>query len=481
MQIVTPSTGPTHPAVKSLGLITLLMGLAQLVITSDFSIISVALPTIGRDLQIAPALLPWIISANAITFAGFLIVGGRLTDIFGHRLCLLFGFVLFGVGSLLSALGQDIWTLIASRSLQGLGAAVISPASFSLIAAFLPEGKARHRALGVFGVMQGLSVIVGLVVGGFLTTRLGWRSVFFVNMPIVLVGLALAWRVLPKVVVDAVARRTIDFGGAVVIVVATGLLLSAASLLSEHGVGSPLGLGLLLASVAAFGLFVLIEARHPQPLLPLPMFSRRDLTVASLACMALIGAVGGLFVLSSVYMQSGLKLSAALSGLGMVPVAVATMAAGQVAPLLMKWWSLRTVALGGLALQIVGLALLALTAPHGSYFTSVAPFGFLATFGSTSAFIALMGLAVNDAPPNQQGAASALLFTAQQIGLPIGVTISLAVFTAAGTAAVGLDAYRAGFLAPAVIAAAGFCLVLLLIRRARLSVSQEQEVVPAGE
>ena len=448
--------------------IIFLMGLAQLVITSDFSLVSVALPTIGRDLAVAPALLSWVVSANATVFAGFLIIGGRLTDAIGHRRALGLGLLLFAAGSLLSALSGGIWMLLGARALQGLGAALVSPASFSLIHAFLPEGPARHRALGVFAVMQGLSVIVGLVIGGFLTTTIGWRSVFFLNLPIVAACLALTATVLPRGASTSAAKALGDIGGAVLIAATTGLLLSALTNLGRHGLTSGPGLALLGAAVVGFLAFFLIEARHPSPLIPPRLLAAPGLVGGGLAVMGLIAGFGGMFVLLSLYLQDGLHVSAAATGLRMTPVAMATMAAGSCAPLVMRRWRLSTVAMTGLGLEFAALLLLASVAPLGSYFTAVAPLVFVAVFASTTAFMALMGLALAAVAPEEQGAASGLLFTGQQIGLPAGVAITLAVLQAIpATADTPLAAYGRAFLVPATLVALGLAAVYLLARPPR--------------
>lgn len=445
--------------------ITLLMGLAKLVITADFSLVGIALPTIGRDLEIRPALLSWVVSANATVYAGFLIIGGRLTDAFGHRRVLGLGLLVFAAGSLLSALSGGIGMLIVARAVQGLGAALVSPASFSLINTFLPEGPARRRAFGVFAVMQGLSVIIGLVLGGFLTTVVGWRSVFFLNLPIVVACLALTAAVLPRGAPTATKGAFDNLGGAMLIVASTGVLLAALSNLGEHGLGSALGLILLAAAVAGFLGFFALEARHPSPLIPPGVLRDAGVRCAGLAVLALIAGFGGLFVLLSLYLQNGLEVSAATTGVSMTPIAFATMAAGACAPALMKRWPLRTVAMAGLMLEVVALALLAAAAPAGDYL-AVAPLAFLAVFGSVTAFVALMALALAVVPADQQGAASGLLFTGQQIGLPAGVVISLVVFQALPNAPADgpLAAYGRAFLAPALLVALGLAAVAIVIR-----------------
>ena len=455
-------TPPAEPG--RIRAIIFLMGLAQLVITSDFSIISVVLPTIGRQLGIAPTLLSWVVSANAVTFAGFLIVGGRLTDAIGHRRCLWWGLVVFGAGSLLSGFSLNIWTLIGTRALQGLGAAMISPASFSLINTFVPEGPPRHRALGLWGTMQGLSVILGLVLGGALTTTLGWRSVFFLNLPVVGVCLALTAAVLPRMPRGLAVSGLDDLGGAALITCSTGLLLLGLSMSAAHGLVSAPGGGALLLALAGFAAFLAIESRHASPLVPLDLLRSRALVGGCLAGMGLLGAVGAIFILTSRYLQLGLKFSAAMSGVGMVPIALATIIAGQCAPAAMRRWSLRSIAIAGLLLQITGLLLFALMAPAGDYLQSVAPFVFAATFGSTFAFMAIMGLAVSEVRADRQGTASAILFATQQIGLPLGVALAMAALAAGEVARGEFAAIGGGLAVAALLAALGLGVVLAMFR-----------------
>lgn len=454
------------PAPVRIVAITLLMGLAKLVITADFSLVGIALPTIGRDLGIQPALLSWVVSANATAYAGFLIIGGRLSDAIGHRRALGLGLLLFAAGSLLSALSGGIWMLIAARAVQGLGAALVSPAAFSLINTFLPDGSARRRALGVFAVMQGLSVIIGLVLGGFLTTTVGWRSVFFLNLPIIAACLALTVSALPRSAAAAAKGTLDDVGAAILLATATGVLLAALSNLGAHGIASTLGLALLAAAVAGFLAFFRLEARRPSPLIAPGLLHDANLRGGALGVLALIAGFGGLFVLLSLYLQNGLSVSAAATGVSMTPIAFATMAAGACAPVVMKRWSLRTVAVAGLALEVAALTLLAAAAPFGDYLSAVAPLVFLAVFGSVTAFMALMALALAAVPADQQGAASGLLFTGQQIGLPAGVVVTLAVFEAFPAAATdrALAAYGRAFLVPALLVALSLLAVAVLAR-----------------
>lgn len=263
------------------------------------------------------------------------------------------------------------------------------------------------------------------------------------------------------------ARTLDDVVGPQLIAGSTGLLLYALSFLGEHGLSSPRGLGLLAAALTGFAGFFLRQARHPSPLMPLDVFRIENPTDGTLALMALIAGFGGYFVLTSLYLQNGLHVSATVAGLGMAPISLATMAAGPCAPVLMKRLSLRTLALCGLALEVAALLALALAAPFGQYALVMAPLAFVAVFGSTSAFVALMSLVLSKTPAETQGAASGLLFTAQQIGLPIGVVITLAVFSAlpAGAGEEPLQAYGRAFLVPVVMLALSLAAILMLTRK----------------
>ena len=309
-----------------------LVGLTQLVMTTDFSIVSVALPSIARDLHLTPTALAWIISAGAVPGAGLLILAGRAADIFGQRRCMLVGLTVFTVGSLGAAFAPSFAVIVVARGLQGLGGAILAPANFSLINTLVPEGPPRHRALGVFGVMQGLSLVIGLMLGGFLTTQFGWRSVFLINPVIVVLAIFLTLRAVPPA--QTRVDRNVDILGAILITVGAAATLTAVSLMGRSGV-TGLSAALLVIGLTAFVGFFFVEARAKSPLAPLSIFGRRNFVAANLVGACLLAGVGGLFVLTSLFMQTGLKFSARDSGLGMMPYAAAVMLAGQVAPWLL--------------------------------------------------------------------------------------------------------------------------------------------------
>lgn len=444
-------------------LVIFLMGLTALIVTTDFSIVAVALPSIGRDLHIPPASLSWVISAAALTGGGFLILAGRAADILGQRRCLLIGLTLFSVGSVGSALSPDLTVLIGARALQGLGGAILAPANFSLINTLVPEGAPRRQAMGVFGIMQGLSLVIGLLVGGFLTTHLGWRSVFLLNPPIAALAIAITLRAVPPKAAAA-TDRGVDWIGALLIIIGMALVLSAVSMMGREGWTAVRPLSLLAVGLIAFALFFLAESRARAPLAPLSMFARRNFAPANLILLLHLAGVGGVFVLLNLYMQTGLKMSAVQSGLGMMPYAASVMAAGQVAAPIMARFSHRAIVFAAFGFYAVGLGFLALLSLEPNYWLAIALGSVVVGFGGTTAFMALMADATADIPAPQQGAASAVLFTSQQIGVPLGASVALSVLGLAVGG--GLDAFKDAYFVLAALVALALVVALLTLRPA---------------
>lgn len=454
--------GPNYP------LIIFLIGLIQLSVTIDLSIVTVALPTIGRQLRIPPASLSWVISAGALAGGGLLVLAGRAADIFGQRLCLLIGLTLFAAGSAGAALSPGLPVLIGARALQAVGGAILGPANFSLINTLLPEGAHRRRALSVFGVMQGLSLVIGLLIGGTLTTQLGWRAVFLLNPPLCVLAIVLTLIVVPKFV--AVERRTeaVDWLGAALITVSMALVLLAVSMMGREGWTAPRPLAMLAAGVVGFGLFFVAEGRASAPLAPLSLFGRRNFAAANIILLLVIAGVGGVFVLLNLYMQAGLKMTAMQSGLGMMPYAAAVMLSGQALAPLMARVPHRMIVIGGFGLFFLGLVMLALLGAQPNYWVAVALGSVVIAFGTTAGFMVLMADATSDIPPLQQGAATAVLLTSQAIGFPLGTALVLSVIGFAGPAA-GLAAFRSAYLVLAAMVFVAFAISLLTLRSADAS------------
>lgn len=423
-------------------LVIFLVGLTQLIVTIDFSIVTVALPSIGRQLRLAPGALSWVISAGALAGGGVLILAGRAADLFGQRRCLLAGLTVFAVGSLAAAGSPQLPVLIAARALQGLGGAILGPANFSLINVLVPQGAPRRTAMGVFGLMQGVSLIIGLLIGGALTTHFGWRSVFLLNPPLALLAVVLTLTCVPKAQSAARLDRDTDWLGAVLVTIAMALLLLGVSAMGRAGWRPP---AMLLGGIVAFGLFFVAEGRARAPLAPLSMFRRRNYAVANVMMPLLLVAVGGVFVLLSVYMQTSLKMTAMQSGLGMMPYAAAVMVSGQALAPLMARLPNRVIVFAACGLFVLGIGLLAVLSLQPDYWIAIALGSVVTALGATTAFIALLAEATADIPASQQGAASAVMFTFQAIGVPLGATAALAVLGLAGPHA-GLAAFKDAYL-----------------------------------
>lgn len=451
----------TQPGYRS---VVFLIGLTQLIITTDFSIVAVALPSIGAQLRLAPSALAWVISAAALSGGGFLILAGRAADLLGQRACMLVGLTLFASGSLGAALAPNLPPLIAARVLQGLGGAILAPANFSLINTLVPEGPPRRQAMGVFGLMQGVSLVIGLLIGGALTTHFGWRAVFLLNLPIALLAIAITLRAVPPRQGRS-STPDMDWLGALLIVAGMTLVLLGVSGLGREGMTAGRPLALLVAGIVGFILFFVVERQVAAPLAPPSMFGRRNFTGAAIILLIHLAGIGGVFVLLSLYMQTGLKMSAMRSGLGMMPYAAAVMAAGQAAPWLMARLSHRSIAFATLALYSLGLGLLALLSQQPNYWIAVALGGVITAFGATTAFMALMADATSDIPHAQQGAASAVLFTAQQIGIPLGATIALSVLGVASRG--GLLAFKDAYLVLAALVIGALIIALASLRPLR--------------
>lgn len=466
------SPRPASGAAGDYRLVIVLVGLAQLVLTADFSILSVALPSIARHFQLKPTDLSILISAGSVPLVGLMILAGRAADLIGQRRCMLLGLGLFGAGSLCSAAAPAYSVLIAARVIQSIGAAILMPANFSLINTLVPEGAPRHRALGVFGVMQGLSLIIGLLVGGAVTSAFGWRWVFVINPPIVVLAILLTLRCVPKWLAEAGADRSVDYAGAALITLGTATLLIGVSLLGRGGL-TAWSAGLLACALGLFCVFVLVESRVRGPLVPLSIFRRRNFAAINLIGFCHIAGVGGLFILVNLFMQNGLKMSAFLAGLGMMPYAAAVMLAGQVSPMFMGRLPNRRTMLIGFLCYGAGLGLLGLFAGGGGYFVALGPWLAIGAFGSTLAYMPMMAEATADVPEDQQGVASAILFTIQQIGMPLGATLSLSVLSAGGA-----RGFANAFLVTAGVVLAGMGLLLVLLRQAPAAQSAPAPLEP---
>ena len=469
MQAATQATTPAPDGRLNYGALTVVLALTQLLVILDFTMISVALPSIGKDLQIPPALLSWVISAKTIFYAGFLILGGRAADVIGQRKCLFLGIGVFAVGSLLAGLASDLPVLILARALQGLGGALLSPASFSLINTLIPEGAHRTRAYSVFGAIQGVSMFTALIMGGVLTTFVGWRSIFFVNLVFIVVGLVLTARYVPKVPRMEGPSRSLDIPGAVLISGAVGSLFVAISTITRFGIDSTPALSALAAMGACAVLFWLVERKARDPLVPPTVFKAPNLPGTAIAMLGMVMGTGGIVVMSNLYMQQRLGFSPMISGLGILPYAIGVAIAGRATAYLSRRFSSRAMMIGGIGMDLLGLAAFVSMIQGGGYFRNIMPGLSLAAFGTIVAYVAMLAKATKGVPRAEQGVATGVMFTMQQVAVALGAAAAMTAMGA--TLAVtgpGHEApFRNGYLTVMAFAACGLVATLLFTRKDR--------------
>src|SRR5215211_3692802 len=331
-----------------------LLALTQFVIVLDASIVNVALPSIGRALAFSQDDLSWVVNAYTLTFGGFLLLGGRLADLLGRRRIFIGGLVLFSLASLVGGFAQsDVW-LIAARAVQGLGAAIISPAALSLVTTMFAEGAERNRALGVWGAVAGSGGAAGVLLGGVLTEYAGWEWVLFVNVPIGLAVAALAPRLLAESR-DTGRERVFDAAGAFAVTAGLALLVYTLVDANDAGWGSTQTLGLGALALALLAAFVLVELRARHPLMPFSIFRLRTLRGADTVGLLIGMTLFAMFFFLSLYMQQVLGYDALEAGLAYLPLALSIIVSAGVASQLVTRVGFKPTLIGGLVLIAVGL------------------------------------------------------------------------------------------------------------------------------
>jgi MFS family permease len=449
--------------------VTGLVALCQVLFIVDYNAATVALASIGKGLNIAPALLSWVMSSYFLSYAGLLILGGKIGDVYGRRLPCMLGLCAFGAGSLAAFLSPNFPILVIARGVEGLGCAFMIPTTFSLINVVLPEGQLRHRAFAVYGASQGLAVLLGLGLGGTITTHLGWRFIFLLNMPVVLVTLYLTWRFIP-VRQENTAKAKLDTAGAVLVTAAIALVLFGLSESGHKGLYSDEALIGLVGATLMFIAFALLERRLKEPLLPFSIFSYANLAGANLASAASAGSTAAVLVLLNLYMQQVMHFTAMRSGLAMIPFALGIVVTGHLLGPAMARLPLRVTIFAGAIAMIIGTAMLSIGAVSPNYTANIAPAITVFSFGATATSITLMALSTNGVAPGRQGLATGLLITCQQIGIALGVSVCLTVLNAGLAEHLSLTkAFARGFMSAASMATLGLVFVALLTRQPRKS------------
>jgi EmrB/QacA subfamily drug resistance transporter len=417
----TPAAGIPADRRRWIGLAVIVA--AQFMVVLDVAIVNVALPTIKTDLHFSQESLQWVVTAYSILFGGVLLLGGRMADLLGRRRLFVAGLALFTASSLLDGLAWSEGSLIAFRSLQGLGAALVSPAALSILTTTFEEGRDRNVALGTWGAVSGSGGAAGVLLGGALTSSLSWSWIFFINVPVGVLVLALAPRLLDESRAT-VGHRHFDLPGAASITGGLMLLVYGMTRAAQHGWGSAETVGLLAASGALILAFIGIELRSKAPLLPMRLFRLRTLSGSNVSGLLLGGALFSQFFLLTLYMQQVLHYSALQTGVAYVALTLAIIVFANVSQALALRFGIRRILPLGLLLAAVGLVLYAQLPVHGHYFWDLFPAFVLSGIGMSFAFIpmtigALAGVEASDA-----GVASGLINTSQQIGGAIGVAVA---------------------------------------------------------
>jgi len=460
------------------------LGIAYLMVVLDVSIVNVALPSIEADLDFSESGLQWVVSGYALTFGGFLLLGGRAGDILGRRIIFMVGLALFSAFSLLCGLAWSAGVLVAARMLQGAAAAILSPSVFSIVTVTFEEGPERNKALGVLGAIAGSGAAIGVLLGGILTEYVGWEWVFFVNVPIGLAALAFVRPYVRESKAPDLARHFDAWGATTV---TTGLILFVFAVTRAPTVGwtSPEVILSFVGWAVLSAAFLVIEVRSHSPLVPLTIFRRRSLTAANTIGLILGMAVFGMFYLLSLYMQIVLGFSALETGVGYLAVALTAVLASGAAQALSTRLGVKPVLASGMLLLAGGLVFFTQISVGGSYVADLLPGFLLIGVGLGFAFVPVSIAALAGATGKEAGLASGLINTNQQIGGAIGLAILTTISTTrtddlvsegVSQLAALTDGYSLAFWVAAGIALVGVAVTLLALRREDLVM----EEAPAG-
>jgi EmrB/QacA subfamily drug resistance transporter len=461
----------------------------QFMVVLDIAIVNVALPSIQADLGFSQQNLQWVISAYALFFGGFLLLGGRLADLLGRRRLFVAGLILFTLSSLLAGLAWSEASLIAARALQGLGAAVITPAALSILTTTFAEGKERNIALGAWGGVGAFGAVAGVLLGGVLTDALSWEWIFFVNIPVGAAGLALT----PLLLSESrdLTAKSFDVPGAALVTGGLVALVFAITQANDYGWGSVETIGVFALSAVLLGAFLVWEARVTDPLMPFSIFRLRTLTGANVAGLVLGTATFSMFLMLTLYMQQVLGYSAMKTGVAYLAVAATAIFWSFLAANLVTRIGVKPVLVAGMAFLTAGVAYFTQVSVGGSYVADLLPGFLLISIGLGFSFVPISIAALAGVQPSEAGLASGLINTSQQIGGALGVAILSTIATSTTDDAVAAgdpvpvaltDGFEAAFIAGTAIALVGVLVSVFIVRREDLTpVEEAVEPQPALE
>ena len=475
--IPRPASGVDANAVLAL------IAVAQFMVVLDATIVNVALPTIKVDVGFSEQSLSWVLNAYTLIFGGFLLLGGRAADRLGRRRLFMAGIALFSGASLICGVSQSEGMLLFARGLQGLGGAMVSPAALSIILTTFAEGPERNRALAVWGAIAGAGGAIGLLLGGVIVEALSWRWVFFVNVPIGAVVLALAPRIVPESRSERVSTGGYDVEGAVASTLGTITLVFTLIKADSWGWTSGRTLAGFAIAAALIIAFVLIERHHPDPLVPLRIFSNRSLAAADATFLLVAAALFGVFFFLTLYLQQVLGYSALKTGVAYLPLSLTLIGASALASRLVDRFTPKPVLSVGLLIATGGFILLALVDGHGDYASHVLPAMIIVGTGLGMSFVPITIAATNGVASADSGLASGLLNTTQQVGGSLGLAILSTVSTSRTTSALDggsalpvalTHGFKGAFMVAALLCAVGVVLAITLLPGRRREAEDEQ-------
>ena len=473
------------PSTDRRWLALIILNLGTLMIVLDATIVNVALPSIAEDLGFTEESLAWVVNAYLLTFGGFLLLGGRLGDIFGHRRLFLIGIVLFTLASLACGVATSQEFLIAARAVQGLGGAIVSAVALSLVMMLFTETGERAKAMGVYGFVASGGGTIGVLAGGILTDALNWHWIFLVNIPIGVAVYALSMRLLPPDQLAEGRERRVDVAGAVTVTASLMLAVYAIVNGNEVGWGTGQTLGLLAVAAALLVIFLVIESRVSAPLMPLGIFKHRNVSTANGVAVLLAGSMFAWFFLTALYLQFVLDYSPLQVGLAFLPssLIMGGFSLGLSAKLVMRF-GIKPPMVAGMLFMAAGLLLYARVPVDGSFVADVLPGSVLLGIGAGMGFNPLLLAAMGDVEPTEAGLASGVVNTAFMMGGALGLAVlaSLSVSRSNNLLASGEDrltaltgGYNVAFLVGALFAVAGATIGGLLIRAEKPAMHAEPE------
>jgi EmrB/QacA subfamily drug resistance transporter len=447
------------------------LAFAQFLVVLDASIVNIALPTLGTELEMNTTALSWVITAYVLPFGGLLLLGGRLADRYGHRKIFIAGVAGFVITSAAAGLANSGMLLLTARAFQGASAALLAPAALALVTKLFTEPQDRAKALGIWGAVAGIGSAAGVLLGGVLTSSFGWPAVFFVNVPVGILVIA----ALPVLVGkdSPGASKSVDLPGAITVTGGIVALVAALSEAEHAGWTSPLALTLAIAAVVLLAAFIFIEKRSNDPLVPFNIFRNKSVLGGNMTLLLIGGAVTVLFFALSVYMQQVLQYNAMTAGLTQLPLAGALVVFAGIVPGLIKAIGTRWTLVVSLVLFAVGLIWLAMAPSDAAFVADLLGPTIIIGIGLGGAFVAGTELAVNGVEDRDAGLASGLVNTSQQVGGAVGIAVlaTLAASRTNGLLAKGNDSMQAltggfswVFLGAALFAIIGAIIVIVVVK-----------------